>query len=87
MNEYKKIVLKRNLTAIGIAALMLLSAIGIILVILIIGVLLDKYLPYAVATILFLGMVFVISIPIRDVLKDRERAREYQRLKNKQKTL
>ena len=82
MNQYTKRVWKRNITAIGIAALMVMAVIGIILVMLTIGVLLGDYLPYVVATILLIGMVFTISLPIRDYLKDKENAREYQRLKD-----
>jgi hypothetical protein len=82
MNQYTKHVWKRNITAIGIAALMVMAAIGVILVVLTIGVLLGDYLPHVVATILLIGMVFTISLPIRDYLKDKENAREYQRLKD-----
>ena len=85
MNQYTKHVWKRNITAIGIAALMVMAAIGVILVILTIGVLLGDYLPYVITTILLLGMVFVISLPIRDYLKDKENAREYQRLKDEER--
>jgi membrane protein implicated in regulation of membrane protease activity len=77
--------LKRNITAFLLAAGMLLLGIGGICLLIFIGVLLGASLPYVVSTILLLGLVYAVSIPIRDVLEDRENAIEYQKKKDEER--
>jgi membrane protein implicated in regulation of membrane protease activity len=73
---------KLNITAFLLAGGMVLSLIGLVCLIIWIGVLLGASLPYVVSIVLLLGLVYAISIPIRDVLEDRENAREYQKKKD-----
>lgn len=87
MNKYTKHVWNRNITAFLLAAGMLLLGIGGICLLIYIGVLLGGYLPYVVATTFGFGLVFLLSIPIRDALEDRENAKEYQRLKDEERKL
>lgn len=85
MNEYRKKELKRNITAFLLAAGMLLSGIGGVCLLICIGVALGGYLPYVVACVLGFVFIHAISIPIRDVLIDRENAREYQKKKDEER--
>ena len=85
MNEYRKKELKRNITAFLLAAGMLLSGIGGVCLLIWIGVALGGYLPYVVACVLGFVFIHAISIPIRDVLIDRENAREYQKKKDEER--
>lgn len=85
MNQYTKHIWKRNITAFLLSAGMLLLGIGGVYLLIFIGVLLGGYLPYVVATIFGFALVYMVSIPIRDVLEDRENAREYQRLKDEER--
>lgn len=77
--------LKRNITAFLLATGMLLSGIGGICLLIWIGVALGGYLPYVVASVLGFVFIHAISIPIRDVLIDRENAREYQKKKDEER--
>ena len=85
MNEYTKHVLKRNITAFLLACGMILLALATILLIIWAAVLLQVYLPYITTLAIFLLFAFFLSIPIRDYLKDKENAREYQRLKDEER--
>jgi hypothetical protein len=82
MNEYTKHVLKRNITAFLLACGMILLAVTTILLIIWAAVLLQSYLPYITTLVIFISFAFGLSLPIRDYLKDKENAREYQRLKD-----
>lgn len=85
MNQYTKHVLKRNITAFLLAAGTILLALATILLIIWAAVLLQVYLPYITTLAIFLLFAFFLSIPIRDYLKDKENAREYQRLKDEER--
>ena len=85
MNEYTKHVLKRNITAFLLACGMILLALATILLIIWAAVLLQAYLPYITTLVIFISFAFVLSLPIRDYLKDKENAREYQRLKDEER--
>ena len=85
MNEYTKHIWKRNITAFLLALGILCFGVGGICLIIMIGVLLGGYLPYVVAATLLFGLVWMISLPIRDILQDKENAREYQRLKDEER--
>jgi uncharacterized membrane protein SpoIIM required for sporulation len=74
--------LKRNITAFLLAAGMLLLGVGGIYLIILIGVLLGASLPYVVASTLLFGLVWMISIPIRDILEQKELSKEYQKRKD-----
>ena len=74
-----------NITAFLLAGGMVLSLIGLVCLIIWIGVLLGASLPYVVSIVLLLGLVYAISIPIRDVLEDRENAIEYQKKKDEER--
>jgi hypothetical protein len=74
--------LKRNITAFLLAAGMLLLGVGGIYLIILIGVLLGASLPYVVAATLLFGLVWMISIPIRDILEQKELSKEYQKRKD-----
>ena len=82
MNEYTKHVLKRNITAFLLAAGTILLAVTSILLIIWAAILLQAYLPYITTLVIFISFAFGLSLPIRDYLKDKENAREYQRLKD-----
>ena len=82
MNQYTKHVLKRNITAFLLAAGTILLVTAAILLIIWAAVLLQAYLPYITTLVIFISFAFVLSLPIRDYLKDKENAREYQRLKD-----
>lgn len=77
--------LKRNITAFLLAAGMLSFGISGVCLLIFIGVLLGGYLPYVVATIFGFALVYMVSIPIRDVLIDRENAIEYQKKKDEER--
>ena len=64
---------------------MILLAVTTISLILWSAVLLQTYLPYITIGIVFFLFAFFLSIPIRDYLKDKENAREYQRLKDEER--
>ena len=85
MNQYTKHILKRNTTAFLLACGMILLALATISLILWVAVLLQAYLPYITTLTIFLLFAFFLSIPIRDYLKDKENAREYQRLKDEER--
>ena len=85
MNEYKKRVLKRNITAFLLACGIILLIVWGILLIMLIGHLLGDYLPYALTALIVISFTFVLSLPIRDILKDKENAREYQRQKDEER--
>ena len=85
MNEYTKQVLKRNITAFLLAAGTILLVTAAILLIIWAAVLLQAYLPYITTLVIFISFAFFLSIPIRDYLKDKENAREYQRLKDEER--
>jgi membrane protein implicated in regulation of membrane protease activity len=85
MNEYTKHVLKRNITAFLMACGMILLAVISILLIIWAAVLLQAYLPYITTLVIFISFAFVLSLPIRDYLKDKDSAREYQRLKDEER--
>lgn len=85
MDQSTRATLKRNITAFLIAAGLLSLGIGGTCLLIFIGVLLGGYLPYVVATIFAFALVWMVSIPIRDVLEDRENAREYQKLKDEER--
>jgi hypothetical protein len=77
MNEYKKHILKRNVTAFLLSAAMLwLGCLGICLLILI-GVLLGGYLPYVAISVLAFGLVYMISLPMRDYLDEKYKREFY----------
>lgn len=77
--------LKRNITAFLLATGMLLLGIGGVYLLIWIGVALGGYLPYVVACVFGFVFIHAISIPIRDVLIDRENAREYQKKKDEER--
>ena len=85
MNQYTKHVWKRNITAFILACGMILLAVAAILLIIWSAVLLQAYLPYITTLVIFISFAFVLSLPIRDYLKDKENAREYQRLKDEER--
>lgn len=87
MNEYTKHVWKRNITAFLLSALVLLSVTGSILLIIWVGALLGNYLPYVALSVLLFAMVFMISIPMRQYLEDRENAKIYWAKKDKERLL
>lgn len=76
---------KLNITAFLLAGGMVLSLIGLFCLIIWIGVLLGASLPYVVSIVLLLGLVYAISIPIKDVLEERERAKQYQMMKDEER--
>lgn len=65
--------LKRNITAFLLALGMLLLVVGGICLLIFIGVLLGGYLPYVVACVLGFVFIHALSIPIRDVLDEKEK--------------
>ena len=77
--------LKRNITAFLLALGMLLLVGGGICLLIFIGVLLGGYLPYVLICVLGFVFIHALSIPIRDVLKDRENAIEYQKKKDEER--
>jgi uncharacterized membrane protein len=85
MNEYRNHVWKRNIKAFLMACGMILLAVTTISLILWSAVLLQTYLPYITALVIFISFAFGLSLPIRDYLKDKENAREYQRLKDEER--
>ena len=85
MNQYTKHILKRNTTAFLLACGMILLALATILLIIWVAVLLQAYLPYITTLVIFISFAFGLSLPIRDYLKDKENAREYQRLKDEER--
>jgi uncharacterized membrane protein len=85
MNEYTKHVLKRNIKAFLMACGIILLAVTTISLILWSAVLLQAYLPYITTLVIFISFAFGLSLPIRDYLKDKENAREYQRLKDEER--
>ena len=64
---------------------MILLAVTSILLIIWAAVLLQVYLPYITTLVIFISFAFGLSIPIRETMKDRENAREYQRLKDEER--
>lgn len=85
MNEYTKHVWKRNIKAFLMACGMILLAVTTLSLILWSAVLLQAYLPYITTLVIFISFAFGLSLPIRDYLKDKENAREYQRLKDEER--
>ena len=85
MNEYRNHVWKQNIKAFRMACGMILLAVTTISLILWSAVLLQVYLPYITALVIFISFAFGLSLPIRDYLKDKENAREYQRLKDEER--
>jgi hypothetical protein len=76
---------KLNITAFLLAAGILLLGIGGICIILWIGVSLSVYLPYVVCILFLLGLVYMVSIPIRDILEQKELSKEYQKKKDEER--
>ena len=85
MNEYRKKELKRNITAFLLATGMLLLGIGGVCLLIWLGVALGGYLPYVVASVFGFILIHMVSIPIRDILQDRENAIEYQKKKDEER--
>jgi uncharacterized membrane protein YfcA len=91
MNEYKKIIWKRNILSILISIGILLGIVGGLILIAFIGSLLGDYLPYVLLFSFLCVFVYVISLQVRIILKERDderlrleyRKREIQRRENK----
>jgi hypothetical protein len=73
--------IKRSIIAFLLAAGILLLGIGGVCLIIWIGVHMGVYLPYVAAITLSLGLVYMVSIPIRDILEQKELTKEYERKK------
>lgn len=70
---------KRNINAFLLAmGLIMLVGIGICILILI-GKLLGIYLPYVVIGLMFIGFGFILSLPIRDYLIERDIRNEWKK--------
>jgi uncharacterized BrkB/YihY/UPF0761 family membrane protein len=91
MNEYKKIIWKRNILSIIIAIGVLLGVVAGLILIAFIGSLLGDYLPFLLVFSFLCVFVYVISLQVRLILKERDderlrleyRKREIQRRENK----
>ena len=72
MNEYKKIIWKRNILSILISIGILLGIVGGLILIAFIASLLGDYLPYVLLFSFLCVFVYVISLQVRLILKDRD---------------
>ena len=70
--------LKRNIKAFLLSmALIIVVTIGV-LGIGLLAIQLGKYLPYVVITLLFIVMSIILSVPINDMLEQREWRKKYR---------
>lgn len=70
--------LKRNIKAFLLAmALIIVVTIGV-LGIGLLAIQLGKYLPYVLIGLLFIGVAFILSLPMRDMLEQREWRKQYK---------
>jgi F0F1-type ATP synthase assembly protein I len=68
--------LKRNINAFLLSmGLIIVVTIGI-LGIGLLAIQLGKYLPYVLITLLFFGVAFILSLPIRDMLEIRKQRKQ-----------
>ena len=64
--------LKRNINAFLLSMLLIIVVTIGILGIGLLAIQLGKYLPYVLITLLFIGVAFILSLPMRDMLEIRE---------------
>ena len=70
--------LKRKINAF-LLSMALIVVVSIVLVgIRLLAIQLGKYLPYAVITLLFIVMSVILSVPINDMLEQREWRKKYR---------
>lgn len=85
MNQYTKHVWKRNITAFLLSCGILCLLALVVLLLAFLASLFKEQLPYITTAILLFLFAFGLSIPIRETMKDKENAREYQRLKDEER--
>jgi uncharacterized membrane protein YfcA len=86
MNEYKKIIWKRNILSIIISIGILLGIVGGLILIAFIGSLLGDYLPIVLLFSFLCVFVYVVSLQVRLILKERDDERlrlEYRKRKDR----
>lgn len=85
MNEYRKKELKKTITAFLLSAGLLTGASAAVCLLVFIGVILGAALPYVVLGICVFAVIWILSIPIKDILQDRENRKLYWEHKDRER--
>ena len=67
---------KRNITAFLLSIGLILSSIIFLMGLVLFAISLGQYLPYVLIGLLFIGLAWILSIPIRDILEQREQRKQ-----------
>ena len=72
MNKNTKLNIMAFLLSIGL----ILSSIIFLTGLVVFAISLGQYLPYVLIGLLFIGLAWILSIPIRDILEQREQRKQ-----------
>ena len=72
MNKNTKLNIKAFLLSIGLILSSIIFLTGLVLF----AISLGQYLPYVLIGLLFIGLAWILSIPIRDILEQREQRKQ-----------
>ena len=67
---------KLNITAFLLSIGLILSSIIVLTGLVVLAISLGQYLPYVLIGLLFIGLAWILSIPIRDILEQREQRKQ-----------
>ena len=76
-------IIKRNITAFLLSMLMIVLVTILMVGIVVLAMMMGDYLPYILIGLLFIGVAFILSFPMRDYLIERELRKEFKIRKNK----
>ena len=76
-------IIKRNITAFLLSMLMIVLVTILMVGIVVLAMSMGDYLPYILIGLLFIGVAFILSFPMRDYLIERELRKEFKIRKNK----
>ena len=72
MNKNTKLNIMAFLLSIGLILSSIIFLTGLVLF----AISLGQYLPYVLIGLLFIGLAWILSIPIRDILEQREQRKQ-----------
>ena len=78
-------IIKRNITAFLLSMLMIVLVTILMVGIVVLAMSMGDTLPYVLIGLLFIGVAFILSFPMRDYLIERELRKEFKIRKNKTK--
>lgn len=67
---------KLNITAFLLSMGLILTTIIVLTGLVVFAISLGQYLPYILTGLLFIGLAWILSIPIRDILEQREQRKQ-----------